>query len=107
MNAEFEKKLQFELGAAMGDGRYSFDDFYKIYVRVMSQSFDMKYPIITEKTFSNKIIAWSNTEGSFLIREGRGKNAIYHKWVCHRYPTITRKQIGINAKKILERLTSW
>ena len=106
MNATFEAKLQTELMAAMGDEKYNFDDFYKLYVRVMSQSFDLKYPIITAKTFGNKVITWSNTEGSWLIRRGIGKKAIYHKWVCHR-SHMTRRQLQLSAKRIWEGLASW
>jgi len=107
MTADFESKLQTELMAAMGDGVYSITGFYALYLRVMSQSFDMKYPIITLKTFKNKVTMWSGAEGSWLIKSGRGKKALYHKWVCHRFPKLTRKEIGIRAKKFYERLTSW
>ena len=107
MTADFEAKLQTELQAAMGDGFYRINEFYALYVRVMSQSFDMKYPIITLKTFKNKVSAWSSAEGSWLIKNGLGKKALYHVWVCHRYPKLTRKQIGSTAKKILEGLATW
>lgn len=106
MTADFEAKLQTELMAAMGDGIYSITGFYALYVRVMSQSFDMKYPIITLKTFKNKVTAWSGAEGSWLIKKGIGKRALYHVWVCHR-SHMTRKQLQQSAKRIWEGLATW
>ena len=101
------EKLQRELQASMLDGEYTIAELYTIYTLMMGMDFNLQFKAMEEKTFRNKLTEWSNADGSWLIKKGKGKSALYHKWVCHRFPLMTRKQLGLKAKKILERLTSW
>jgi hypothetical protein len=100
------KKLQRELQAAMLDGKYTIVELYAIYTRIMTISFDRQYKIMTLKTFSNKFTEWSNAEGSWVIKEGGGKTALYHKWQCH-CSHLTRDQLRLSAKRLYEGATSW
>ena len=101
-------KFQRELRAKMlYDKEYSIDELYVIYKSMVSLDFNLQYKIVSEKTFSNKLTEWSNVDNSWLIKKGKGKNAMYHKWICHRYPKLTRKQIHEKASELYARYKPW
>lgn len=100
------EKLQRELKAKMLDGEHTMTELYSIYTSMMSIDFDMRYQIMEKKTFNNRLTEWSNVEGSWLVKKGVGKNALYHKWVCHR-SHMTRKQFKLSAMRLYERYKPW
>ena len=100
------EKLQRELKAIMRDGQYRVDEMYSLYLNMMRLDFDLQYQIMTPKTFSNKLTEWSNVEGSWLIKKGIGKGALYHKRCCQR-SDITRQEWRQRANRLYERIKPW
>ena len=99
------EKLQRELKAKMLDGEYTIDELYRIYDSMMRIDFDLQYQTMTPKTFSNKLTEWSNAAGSWLIKKGVGKSALYHKRCCKRLK-ISRQESGDNNSPLLAAMSS-
>jgi len=102
-----DKKLQDEIRAKMLYGEnYSVKQLYDIYLRVISLDFELKYKAVSRKSFGDKLRGWSSGEGSWLVGKGSGKGVTYHKWICHQ-SHMTRKQLIMTVRRMLERLKPW
>jgi len=66
------------------DKDYSVHVFYARYQEILKrEGYYQKYSVMTETSFVKRIGEWSKP-GMWLIKKGRGKNAIYCKRSNHR-----------------------
>ena len=64
------------------DKDYSVHLFYKLYEEILKRDgYVEKYSVMTETSFIKRLGEWSKP-GMWLIKKGRGKNAIYSKRAC-------------------------
>jgi len=74
------KNLQLLLIQYLGYSEYKFDDVWKIYVDAMCNDPEYeKYKAIQKESLRKRLITWSGTIGSWLIKIGSGKGVRYQK----------------------------
>ena len=99
-------KLQKELMENMHDGEYTIDELYGLYQHIMKLQFDLNREPASRGQFRDNLTRWSNVEGSWLVKKGKGKSVRYHKWICHR-SCMTRKQLIMTVRRMAQRVLPW
>ena len=100
------EKLQKELMENMHSGNYTVDELFIVYKSIINFSLDLKFQSVSRSTFRDNLTRWSSVEGSWLVKTGTGKSIRYHKWQCH-CSHLTRHQLFLSAKRLLEGLRKW
>jgi len=82
------------------DKKYSTHLFYKLYQEILNRDkYIENFSIMSETSFVKRLGEWSKP-GMWLIKAGRGKNAIYYKRVIHR-SNISCADLRVSANKII------
>ena len=97
--------LQYHLRNHMGMRRsYSFDAMIDLYDEIRKQDAFCSHKRVCDKTYTNKLSAWAEVEGGWLVKEGTGRHALFY--VRPPLPLLTRfKNFNFEVlEKIRERV---
>jgi len=91
---------QFMRDNIIRDKNYTPHLLYKVYQDILKRDeFITKYSVMSHTSFVKRLGEWSKP-GMWLIKTGRGKNAIYYKRVIHR-SNISCADLRVAANKII------
>lgn len=110
MNArpQTSKEAQQTIRSNMTYKEYSLSELWMDYQKVMARDImitdfvPMKY-----KWFRQRLGRWSRVDGSWLIKKGHGKEAVYYKRCCHRHNKSRPAWIAEVRKSFNRRIGSW
>jgi len=71
--------LQYMLRSNMGFAEYSFCEFYQLYLEILNRDRLINIEPLSKIKFRRKLQWYTSVDGSWLIKRGAGKKAVYYR----------------------------
>lgn len=103
---DFNKALQYQLRSRMSkDGEYSLKEMKTFYHQIMNLDVFIVEPYNAD-LFRRKISGWGIVHDGWLIKRGKGRDAVYYKRFTKR-SNRSLKEVRRCIKRKLLRITPW
>lgn len=101
------KDLQRCLRDNMTHEEYTHNDMYQIYSEILRRDGMIeRYSTMSQESFDKRLTEWSGVYQGWIVKKGRGRDAIYYKRYIHRCG-LSKQALRDRVISKLRSIVSW